>query len=456
MQRAAGRRLRKLTSPGLSRSIYNAELRGAAMRDETSSVEWLAEATGNNGVSVDDFYAYMPMHSYIYAPSREMWPASSVNARVPPIPGPDNKSVAASTWIDQSRPVEQMTWCPGLPMLMRDRLISEGGWIEHSGVSCFNFIARRCWSQAAPPRSPLGLITCSASLATTPITSSSGWRIGCSGRREDQSRAGARRQPGDRQGHALEPVKQAVGPWNFQEVSPQHVLGRFNGFLKSVVLRLNEARDLGDFDRFKFYDHMKAFTAAPPDVLRVDEKHLREHYVFNCTGVIITTNHKADGIYLPADDRRHFVAWSTLSKDDFDQAYWQSLWCWYRDGGIANVAAYLASLILSTFDPKAPPPKTPAFWDIVDASRAPKTPSLPMCSTARHAGRHNTDPDRQPGDRRLRGVDQGPQKPPRDPAPPGEVRLCPGPQRCSTDGFWRINGRRQVVYARSALRWQRS
>ena len=80
----------------------------------------------------------------------------------------------------------------------------------------------------------------------------------------------------------LEPVKQAIGPWNFIEVSPQHMLGRFNGFLKSVILRVNEARDLGDINRFQFYDHMKAYTAAPPDVLRVDEKNLREHSVLNC------------------------------------------------------------------------------------------------------------------------------------------------------------------------------
>ncbi len=57
----------------------------------------------------------------------------------------------------------------------------------------------------------------------------------------------------------LEPVKHAVGPWNFIEVSPQQVLGRFNGFLKSVILRVSEARDLGDFDRFAFYDHMKSY-----------------------------------------------------------------------------------------------------------------------------------------------------------------------------------------------------
>ena len=52
------------------------------------------QSTGNSacvehasqGVSLDDFHAYMPMHSYIYAPTRDMWPAASVNARIPPVP----------------------------------------------------------------------------------------------------------------------------------------------------------------------------------------------------------------------------------------------------------------------------------------------------------------------------------------------------------------------------------
>ena len=33
-------------------------------------------------------------------------------------------------------------------------------------------------------------------------------------------------------------------------------------------------------------------------------------------------------------------------------------------------------LDLSAFDPKAPPPKTPAFWDIVNANRAPEDDEL--------------------------------------------------------------------------------
>ena len=92
--------------------------------------------------------------------------------------------------------------------------------------------------------------------------------------------------------------------------------------------------------------------------------------------VIITTNHKADGIYLPADDRRHFVAWSDLTKEDFPPDYWKTLWDWYERGGYGHVATYLAELDISAFNPKAPPPKTNAFWDIVDASRAPEEAEL--------------------------------------------------------------------------------
>ena len=79
------------------------------------------------GVSLDDFHAYMPRHSYIFAPSRDLWPATSVNARVPPIIGPDAKPIPAAKWLDEHAAVEQMTWAPGLPMLIEDTLISAAG-----------------------------------------------------------------------------------------------------------------------------------------------------------------------------------------------------------------------------------------------------------------------------------------------------------------------------------------
>src|ERR1700730_7759681 len=275
------------------------------------------ETTGE-GVSLDDFSAYMPSHSYIFTPSREMWPAASVNARIFPVPlfdkdGKDGtqKTIPASAWLDKNKSVEQMTWAPGWPMLIRNRLISDGGWIERMGVTCFNLYR--------PPTIELGT-----------EAEAGPWLAHVSNVFPDDAEhiikwlAQRVQRPQEKINHALvlggnqgigkdtllEPVKRAIGPRNFAEVSPTQIMGRFNGFLKSVILRVSEARDLGDVDRFQFYDHMKAYTAAPPDVLRVDEKHLREHAVLNCCGVIITSNHKADGIYLPADDRRHFVAWS--------------------------------------------------------------------------------------------------------------------------------------------------
>jgi hypothetical protein len=199
---------------------------------------------------------------------------------------------------------------------------------------------------------------------------------------------------------------------------------------------------------------MKAYTAAPPDVLRVDEKHIREHSIFNCCGVIITTNHKSDGIYLPVDDRRHFVAWSNLEKEDFDQAYWNDLWRWYDQGGAEHVAAYLATLDLAAFDPKAPPPKTAAFWDIVHASRSPEDAELadildqlenPEAVTLIELINHLDDEDEFKGwlkDRRNRRVI------------PHRLEACdyvPVRNDAAKDGLWKIAGRRMVIYAKGQL-----
>src|SRR5262249_9603427 len=102
------------------------------------------------GVKLADFVAYMPTHSYIYILTREAWPAASVNSRIPPValvnddgkPIVDAKggtqTILANAWIDKNNPVEQMTWARGEPMLIKGRLIANGGWIHQAGVTCFN------------------------------------------------------------------------------------------------------------------------------------------------------------------------------------------------------------------------------------------------------------------------------------------------------------------------------
>jgi hypothetical protein len=405
-----------------------------------------------NGVTVDDFVAYMPSHSYIYIPTREMWPVSSVNARcMSPIP-----DLSAATWLDQNQPVEQMTWAPGEPMLIADRLVSNGGWIVRPNVTTFNLYRPPLPINGHPSQAGKWIAhidTLYGVEAARHIINYFAFKV---------------QYPHLKINHALllggeqgigkdticEPLKSAVGPWNFEEISPKVICGRFNGYVKSVILRVSEARDLGDINRFELYEHLKTLTASPPDVLRVDEKHLREYAVFNVCGVIITTNYKTNGIYLPAEDRRHYVAWSDYRKEDFNEAYWDEIWGWYEnEGGIGHVVAYLQHLDISDFNPKAPPPKTEAFWAIVDANRSPDDAGLadaldllgrPPVVTIDTVWKV-ADPEIAVWlrDRKNRR------------AIPYHLENCGyTPVRndaAKSDGRWKINGKRQAVYGRNEL-----
>jgi hypothetical protein len=441
-----------------------------------------ATSKTKGGVSLEQFVAYMPMHTYIYIPTREPWPGSSVNARIPPLAlkGRDGKPLlengkqkfmSASAFLDKYQPVEQMTWCPGLPLKIKDRLVADGGWFEHKGVTTFNLYRSPTIVHGDPndvqpwldhvrliyPNDAEHILDCLAHRVQFPQDKINHGLVlgGLQGIGKDT---------------IVEPAKRAVGPWNFKEISPEALVGRFNGFLKAVILRVNETRDLGEVNRYQFYERTKPMLAAPPDVHRVDEKNLREHDVFNVCFVIMTTNYKTDGMYLPADDRRHYVAWSDSRKEDFTEKYWNDIWAWYDNGGDRNVAAYLATRDISSFNPKAPPKKTEAFWAIVNANRAPEEGELAdildaignpdavtieqltdvtndndVYSNLGHGyGRyrdHNSFHDWISDRKNRRAI-------------PHKLEQCgyvPVRNPDATDGLWVIVGKRQAIYAKAEL-----
>jgi uncharacterized protein DUF5906 len=397
--------------------------------------------------ALDDFRAYMPAHQYICLPTGELWPASSVDATVPRI-----GKVKASAWLDRNRPVSQMTWVPGMPTIIHDRTVTNGGWDDKRGYAVFNLYK--------PP-----------TITPGDAAAADRWVDHVRKVYPDDAEhllnyfAHRVQKPHDKINHGLvlggtqgvgkdtmiEPVKRAVGPWNVHEISPQQVLGRFNGFVKSVILRISEARDLGEMNRFTFYEHMKAILVTPPDVLRCDEKNLREHSVFNVMGVIITSNRK-DSFYLPPDDRRHYVCWTDLTQADFTESYWKELWNWYDAGGDRHVAACLATRDLTNFDPKAPPPKTDAFWQIVETNRAPENSDLadaldelgnPDAVTLGRIRMIAT------GDLLVWIADRrNARQIPHRMSECGYVAVR-NPTR--EDGYWKINGSRQPIYAKADL-----
>jgi Family of unknown function (DUF5906) len=326
---------------------------------------------------LSDFVAYSPDHTYIYRPTGETWTSTAVNSRLEsPVdsrPQPikiagRKKPFPASAWLDRNDAVEQRTWAPGEPQIIENRLVAEGGFFPKPGARVFNAYK------------PPNIINATSREICF-------WRDHLHalwpGEADTAERWLAHRvqRPGEKINHALvlggkqgigkdallAPLKIAVGPWNFAEISPQAALGAFNEFVQSVVLRISEGKDLGDVDRFAFYEATKTLIAAPPDTLRVNPKYVKPYYALNVTGVIITTNHKVGGLFFPADDRRHYVAWSAFEPGDFDHiGFFRKL----HEGGALAVARHLAEVDLSRFDPKAPPPHTQAFWEMANAMRS--------------------------------------------------------------------------------------
>ncbi len=132
--------------------------------------------------------------------------------------------------------------------------------------------------------------------------------------------------------------------------------------------------------------------------------------------------------------------------------YWRRIWGWYDAGGLNHVAAYLAELDLAKFDPKAPPPKTPAFWQIVSTGSAPEDAELAdlldklgnpdAVTLAQLRAKADASFDEWLSDRRNRR------------AIPHRMNSCgyvPVRNPDTDDGLWRIKGVRQAIYAKAAL-----
>ena len=192
-------------------------------------------------VSVSDFYSYLPDRAYIFTPTRELWRLASVNARCPPPLGPDGAAVTVkrkkkkrdgsevvedvavlpSQWLDDHHPIEQMTWAPGESMVIRGRLVADGGWITALTARRFNLYRPPLPWHGDPKLAGRWLDHIRL------VYPEDGEHI-------IRWLAHRVQRPGEKINHALvlggeqgigkdtllEPVKHAVGPWNFAEVSP--------------------------------------------------------------------------------------------------------------------------------------------------------------------------------------------------------------------------------------------
>ena len=402
-------------------------------------------------------------HDYVYMPGGDFWPAARVDARLPPFRcsiraasrfsttratkrTDPRQRLARQTRAGRANDLGARTAAARPGQADRRRRLDRAEGRDRASISTGR--RRSAWRRR---ESRPWLEHVRRSILRKPSTSSSGSPIGRSGRMRRSTTRSSSAVFGIGKDTLLEPVKHAVGAWNFKEVSPQQMLGRFNGFLKSVVLRVSEAKDMGEFDRFKFYDHMKAYMAAPPDVLRVDEKNLREHGVLNVCGVIITTNHKIDGIYLPADDRRHYVAWSDRRRTTSTTPTGAIFGAGMSARATAMSPPIWPNSISRASTRKRRRPRRDAFWAIVDANRAPEDAELADVLDA-------VDRDAVTLDMLINKATGEIEEWLRDrknrraiPHPLEQCGYVPVRNVGRDDGLFIVSGRRQVIYAPSRL-----
>ena len=160
--------------------------------------------------------------------------------------------------------------------------------------------------------------------------------------------------------------------------------------------------------------------------------------MFNVCGVIITTNYKTNGIYLPAEDRRHYVAWSNLNERRFsptpigtksvEMVRGRRLWSCRRLSRHASISP-------TSIRRQRHPRRKPSGPLSMPTGR-PRIASLPTPSTG-WGGDNRTDgepeivrpkvdhhrQDRARRERRLCRLDQRPKEPPRHSTPAGGMRI---------------------------------
>jgi Family of unknown function (DUF5906) len=428
--------------------------------------------TYDGAFQLDDFVALTAPREYRNLRTGGAWDTTMINHSFPPIVlldanGAPQKvngkivKITPSSWLNQNRRVDQQIWAPGEPQLVEGRIVRKSGWRKRDKARCLNVyeapeIVPSDAAQATPwvehvhkvyPDDASHIVKWLAFKVQNPgIKINHALVLGGS--------------QGVGKDTLLEPIIAAIGEQNFHNISPTHLTSAFNSFVMSVILQIDEARDLGEntkVNRFTFYDHLKIYAAAPPKVLPCNEKHVRMTYVLNVLGLVITTNYRFDGLYLPANDRRHYVAWSELITKDFEHDYFDKLHRWYDSGGNGHVAAYLHSLDLSDFNPKAPPPRTKAMLGIIDASTAPENSELAdaidqlneerkdgltLCTLRMIAGTTKGAAMEWLLDRKFRRA---------VPHRMADVGYIGVRNPDAKDGLWKIKGARQVIYAPTGM-----
>lgn len=325
-------------------------------------------------VPIQDFVYYAPDNNFIYIPTMRDWPAISVNCAVKPV-NEDGLIIKASKWLQKHMLATSMARDPSLEEGYMRGYVNHGGEIiPNANAAIFNTYRR--------PRIELG----DASLAKVFVDhvhkvynkvgdadqflNYMAHRVQKPGEKPRFALLIAGMQ-GTGKDTAIEFCIPAIGVWNVKNVEAHKISSDFNEYESATLIRISEQSSVKETSKWAFNEQIKTLIAGNPDYVEINPKYGSKFSARRFNGTIVTTNHLMSGIFIPEGDRRYDVIDSATKEEmgiethEAYENYIQGLWRWFKQGGIAHVAAFLHERDISAFCPNTGQRKTQAHKDVV-------------------------------------------------------------------------------------------
>lgn len=278
--------------------------------------------------------------------------------------------------VDTGLTVEGSTWWPGKPQFIEDIVITERGALPKKGAVCYNSYAPPDHSNLKNNQNADKWINHVKFLWPDPLEHEHFFDFAAHMvQRPDEKVnhgiviAGAQ---GIGKDTAMLPLRKGVGEWNTAEVDPAAISRQYNGYIKSVMLVINEVRPHDeDHKASNFYNELKPILAAPPEMLAMEMKYANTIYVRNLCHVILTTNDPLT-MYIPPEDRRLFVITSNLPDPKavpiFSPSYFDDMYEYLENGGADAVVRWLLNRDIFEFKVGTPPAMTSGKKAIIESA----------------------------------------------------------------------------------------
>jgi hypothetical protein len=133
--------------------------------------------------------------------------------------------------------------------------------------------------------------------------------------------------------------------------------------LEAEIIILNELKEPDARERRALANKLKPIIAAPPEMISINRKGLAPYHMVNRCFVLAFSNDPVP-ISLATQDRRWFCIWSSAPR--MQPAAAARIWAWYRAGGFAAVAGWLARRDVSRFNPAAAPAMTEFKLNLIE------------------------------------------------------------------------------------------